>query len=87
MCLAASIIGCQFWELIGCLSMAIGWAPGSNVDDSLDGAYLGPFTEHHNKYELPLKLTRLLTVIDIFPLVVVEKCQHCQLCLRFVWSI
>ena len=43
MCLAASIIGCQFWELIGCLSMTFGGAPGSNVDNSLDGAYLGLF--------------------------------------------
>ena len=41
MCLAASIIGCCFRELVGCLTF--GGAPGSNVDDSLDGAYLGPF--------------------------------------------
>ena len=40
--LMASIIGCRFQELIGCLTF--GGAPGSNVDDSLDGAYLGLFT-------------------------------------------
>ena len=40
---AASIIGCQFWELIGCLFLTFSGAPGFNVDDSLDGAYLGPF--------------------------------------------
>ena len=39
--LAASITGCQFWELIGCLSVTFGGAPGCNVDDSLDSAYLG----------------------------------------------
>ena len=43
MCLAASIIGCQFRELIGCLSMIFSGASGSNVDNSSDGAYLGPF--------------------------------------------
>ena len=43
MCLAASIMGCQFWELIGCLSVTFGGDPGSNVDDSLDGAYLELF--------------------------------------------
>ena len=34
---------CQFWELIGCLSVTFGGDPGSNVDDSLDGAYLELF--------------------------------------------
>ena len=40
----ASIIGCQFLELIGCLSVTFGGAPGSNVADSLDSTYLGLFT-------------------------------------------
>ena len=39
--LVASIIGCWFQELIGYLTFS--GAPASNVDDSLDGAYLGPF--------------------------------------------
>ena len=39
--LAANIIGCQFRELVGCDLM---WAPGSNIANSLDGAYLRPFT-------------------------------------------
>ena len=43
MCLAASIIGCRFQELIGCLSVTFGRVPVSNVADSLNGAYLGPF--------------------------------------------
>ena len=38
---ATSIIGCQFWELIGCLSKTFGGVPVSNVADSLDGTYLG----------------------------------------------
>ena len=41
MCLVASIIGPRFWELIGCLTF--GGVPGSNVADSLNGTYLGPF--------------------------------------------
>ena len=41
--LVASIIGCWFWEPIGCLSVAFGVAIGSNIADSLDGAYMGPF--------------------------------------------
>ena len=36
----ASITSCPFCELIGCLSVTFGGAPGSNVDDSLDGAYI-----------------------------------------------
>ena len=32
----------SFHEM-GCLSVTFGGAPGSNVDDSLDGDYLGPF--------------------------------------------
>ena len=40
--LVASIIGCQFRELIGCLTFS--GAPGSNVENSLDGAYLGLFS-------------------------------------------
>ena len=40
--LVASIIGCQFRELIGCLTFS--GAPGSNVDNSLGGAYLGLFS-------------------------------------------
>ena len=40
----ASITGCQFLELIGCLSVTFGGAPGSNVADSLDSTYLGLFT-------------------------------------------
>ena len=43
MCLVSSIIGCRFQELIGCLSLTFGGAPGSNVDDSLNVSYLGPF--------------------------------------------
>ena len=39
----ASIIGCRFQDLIGCLFVTFGGAPGSNVADSLDGTYLGPF--------------------------------------------
>ena len=46
---AASVIGCQFWELIGCLSMTFSGVPGSNVAGSLDGTYLGPFTWVHGK--------------------------------------
>ena len=42
--LVASILGCQFLELIGCLSVTFGGAPGSNVADSLDSTYLGLFT-------------------------------------------
>ena len=41
--LTASIIGCQFRERIGCLSMIFSGAPSSNVADSLDDAYFGPF--------------------------------------------
>ena len=40
--LAASITGSHFWELIIRLSVTFGGAPSSNVDDSLDSAYLGP---------------------------------------------
>ena len=40
--LVGCIIGCQFRELIGCLTFS--GAPGSNVDNSLDGAYLGLFS-------------------------------------------
>ena len=43
MCLVASINGCQFWELIGCLSVTFSGAPGSNVANSLDGTFLGLF--------------------------------------------
>ena len=39
----ASIICCRFPELIGCVFVTFSEAPGSNVADSLDGAYLGPF--------------------------------------------
>ena len=42
--LVASIIGCRFHELISCLAVTFGGAPGSNVDDSLDGVHLGPFS-------------------------------------------
>ena len=41
--LAATIIGCRFRELIGCLCVTFGGASGSNVDDRLDSAYLGSF--------------------------------------------
>ena len=37
-----SIIGCRFWELIGCMSVTFGGAP--NVANSLDTVYLGPFS-------------------------------------------
>ena len=33
----------NFSSLIGLMSMTFGGAPNSNVADSLDGAYLGPF--------------------------------------------
>ena len=39
-----NMIGCQFHKLIGCVYMTFGGVPNSNVDDSLDDAYLGPFT-------------------------------------------
>ena len=42
-CLVASINRCQFWKLIGCLSVTFSGAPGSNVANSLDGAFLGLF--------------------------------------------
>ena len=57
--LMASIIGCQFWELIGCLSMIFGGVPASNVDDSLDSAYLGPFKVTVNFNAISLSLTNL----------------------------
>ena len=34
----------RFRELIGCVSMTFGGASNSNVADSLNGTYLGPFT-------------------------------------------
>ena len=37
----ASITGCLFWELIGCLTLD--GANYSNVDDNLNVAYLEPF--------------------------------------------
>ena len=47
--LVASIIGCGFQGLIMCLSMTISRAPGSNVADSLDGTYSGPFKSYSAK--------------------------------------
>ena len=40
---AASIIGCRFQELIGCLSVTFGRAHGSSVADRFEGTYFGPF--------------------------------------------
>ena len=39
----AVLLAIQFWGLIGYVSMTFSGAPNSNVADSLDGAYLGPF--------------------------------------------
>ena len=52
--LVASIISCQFQELIGYLSVNFGEAPGSNVADILDGAYLEPFKQYSIVYS-PVK--------------------------------
>ena len=38
----------NFGSLIGHLSVTFGGAPNSNVADSLDGAYLGPFINHQH---------------------------------------
>ena len=39
------LLGCRFWELIGCISVTFGGDPNFDVADSLDGAYLGPYEE------------------------------------------
>ena len=36
--------------------------------------------KHYEKYKFALELIGLLTVSNLFPLKVVQKCQHCQLC-------
>ena len=44
---------------------------------------INPFnfnSKHYDKCKFSLKLIRLLTVSNLFPLLVVQKCQHCQLC-------
>ena len=38
-------------------------------------------SKHYKKCKFTLKLIGLLTVSNLFPLEVVQKCQHCQLCL------
>ena len=37
-------------------------------------------SKHYDKYKFVLKLTKLLTVYNLVPLEVVQKCQFCQLC-------
>ena len=36
--------------------------------------------KHHDKCKFAVKWTPLVTTSNIFPLEVVQKCQHCQLC-------
>ena len=45
--LMSMTFGRNFRSLIGLMSMTFGGAPNSNVADSLDGAYLGPFAWRH----------------------------------------
>ena len=50
---AAGIICRRSWELIRCLSMTFTGAHGSDVANSLDGAYLGQFiSEKHGFYPI-----------------------------------
>ena len=37
-------------------------------------------SEYHDKCKSALKLIKILTVSNLFSLEVVQKCQHCQLC-------
>ena len=44
---------------------------------------INPFnfnSKHYDKCQFSLKLIGLLTASNLFPLEVVQKCQHCQLC-------
>ena len=48
-------------------------------------------SKHYVKRKSALKLNRLLTIYNLFPFEVVQKCQHCQLCVyygktRIVWN-
>ena len=37
-------------------------------------------SQHHGKCKFAFKLIRFLTVSNLFTLEIVQKCQHCQLC-------
>ena len=43
-------------------------------------SYLDVNSKHHVKCHLALKLIQLSTISNLFPLGVIQNCQHCQLC-------
>ena len=51
----------RFQELIGCMFVTFGSAPGSSAADSLDGAYFGPF-RHVRKLSLTFANFRHITL-------------------------
>ena len=43
-------------------------------------SYTYPDSKYHVKGKFTLAFIQLATITNLFPLEVVQKCQHCQLC-------